>query len=97
MAIGLAAGVIITVMQKYGSKKVAFWLPSPIGLAVAGVVPANNSIMMFLGALIVWAWRRKKKDQAETYSVPVASGLIAGSALMSVLVILLAALVVALK
>ncbi len=97
MAIGLAAGVIITVMQKYCSKKITFWLPSPIGLAVAGVVPANNSIMMFLGALIVWAWRRKKKDQAETYSVPVASGLIAGSALVSVLVILLAALVVALK
>jgi uncharacterized oligopeptide transporter (OPT) family protein len=96
MAIGLAAGVIITVMQKYCPKKVSFWLPSPIGLAVAGVVPANNSIMMFLGALLVWAWNRRKKEQAETYSVSVASGLIAGNALVSVLVILLAALVVAL-
>ena len=97
MAIGAAAGVIITVMQKYCPKKVAFWLPSPIGLAVAGVVPANNSIMMFLGALIVWWWRRRKQEQADTYSVPVASGLIAGNALVSVLVILIAALVVAMK
>ena len=97
MAIGVAAGVIITVMQKYCSKKVTFWLPSPIGLAVAGVVPANNSIMMFLGALLVWLWRRKKQKQADTYSVPVASGLIAGNALISVLIILLAALVVATK
>ncbi|MCH7228892.1 OPT family oligopeptide transporter [Haloferula sp. A504] len=97
MAIGLALGVIITVMQKYCPKKVTFWLPSPIGLAVAGVVPANNSIMMFLGALLVWYWRRRKKAQADTYSVPVASGLIAGNALVSVLIILLAALVVAMK
>ncbi len=97
MVIGLIAGVVITVMQKYCPKKVVFWLPSPIGLAVAGVVPANNSIMMFLGALLVWLWRRKKKEQADSYSVPVASGLIAGNALISVLVILLAALVVALK
>jgi uncharacterized oligopeptide transporter (OPT) family protein len=97
MAIGAAAGVIITVMQKYCPKKVTFWLPSPIGLAVAGVVPANNSIMMFLGALLVWWWRRRKQEQADTYSVSIASGLIAGNALVSVLVILIAALVVAMK
>ncbi|MCH7227051.1 hypothetical protein, partial [Haloferula sp. A504] len=41
--------------------------------------------------------QRKKKEQADTYSVPVASGLIAGNALISVLIILLAALVVAMK
>lgn len=97
MAIGLVAGVIITVLQKHGPKKLAFWLPSPIGLAVAGVVPANNSIMMFLGALLVWLWRRRKQEQADTYSIPIASGLIAGNALISVLVILLAALVVAMR
>lgn len=97
MAIGLVIGVILTVMQTYCPKKITFWLPSAIGLAVAGVVPANNSIMMFLGALLVWLWKLKKQEQAETYRVPIASGLIAGSSLVSVMVILLAALVVALQ
>ena len=60
-----------------------------IGLAM--VIPAFNSISMFLGALIAWAYAKAKPAAAETYVIPVASGLIAGESLLGVAVALMAA------
>jgi uncharacterized oligopeptide transporter (OPT) family protein len=46
---------------------------------------------MFLGAIADWIWRRVKVGSAELYSVPVASGFIAGEALVAVVLPILIA------
>ena len=46
---------------------------------------------MFVGALIAWILLKKSKRIAELYTIPVASGIIAGESLMGVVVALLAA------
>jgi uncharacterized oligopeptide transporter (OPT) family protein len=52
------------------------------------VIPAFNSIAMFVGALVAWIAARTAPKAAETYTVPVSSGLIAGESLMGVAIIL---------
>ena len=49
------------------------------------LVPASAVITMFLGGLLEWIWRLKSAASAVKYSVPVASGLIAGEALVGVI------------
>jgi uncharacterized oligopeptide transporter (OPT) family protein len=53
------------------------------------VVPGSNGIAMFLGALAADQLRRHRRELAERYVTPVASGLIAGESLMGVAIALL--------
>jgi uncharacterized oligopeptide transporter (OPT) family protein len=48
------------------------------------VVPAFNSISMFIGALLAWWLSKSNPKVDEQYTVPVSSGLIAGESLMGV-------------
>ena len=52
------------------------------------MIPAFNSIAMFAGALVAWLVAKARPQFAETYTVPVSSGLIAGESLMAVGIIL---------
>jgi uncharacterized oligopeptide transporter (OPT) family protein len=85
MAIGGAAGIIITWLERRFSDH-RHLIPSPTGLGLAFVIPAWNSISMFLGALAAWWFAKKNKEASETYTIPVASGLIAGESIMGVLI-----------
>ncbi len=85
MAIGGALGIAITLAEKAFPKHKRF-IPSPTGLGLAFVIPAWNSISMFIGAVIAYALEKKKKAVGETYTIPVASGLIAGESIMGVLI-----------
>jgi uncharacterized oligopeptide transporter (OPT) family protein len=58
------------------------------------VIPAWNSISMFIGALIALIYEKWKPRAAETYIIPVSSGLIAGESLMGVAIALLTAFAV---
>ena len=55
-----------------------------VKVGIAFVVPFFNSFSMFLGALLVWLWGRSNEKSAESYAVPIASGLIAGESLIAV-------------
>ncbi len=85
MAIGGALGIIITLLERRFPDH-RHLIPSPTGLGLAFVIPAWNAISMFLGALAAWWFAKKKPEQAETYTIPVASGLIAGESIMGVLI-----------
>ncbi len=87
MAIGGALGIFITLLEKWFPKH-KHVIPSPTGLGLAFVIPAYNSISMFLGALIAYWLEKKHPKTADTYTIPVASGLIAGESIMGVLVAL---------
>ena len=45
-------------------------------------------LAMFTGALVAWVFARMRPRAADTYTVPISSGLIAGESLMGVTIIL---------
>ena len=88
IAVGAAVGIVLTLLEELGPTSWRRWLPSTTGLGIAGVIPAFNSFAMFAGALVAWLVARTRPKAAETYTVPVSSGLIAGESLMGVAIIL---------
>ncbi|MCE5303990.1 MAG: OPT/YSL family transporter [Planctomycetaceae bacterium] len=88
MVIGGALGAALTLAEEFLPRPWVRWLPSATGLGIAGVVPASNSISMFLGALIAWLWTKWNAKSAEKYVISGSSGLIAGESLTGVAVIL---------
>jgi len=89
MVTGLLLGIGLTVLEKVAPKYLKPWLPSPSGIGIAMIVPGSNCLAMFLGAAAAEWLRRTRPKLGETYTVPVASGFIAGESLMGVLIIIL--------
>ncbi|MBN1827471.1 MAG: OPT/YSL family transporter [Candidatus Eisenbacteria bacterium] len=85
--VGGAVGIILTLMHRIRS--IAKWLPSPVAIGIAFIVPGFYSIAMWFGALLTWLYNRKHGDRVERFGPALASGLIAGEGLMMVLVALL--------
>jgi|CXWL01.1.fsa_nt_gi uncharacterized oligopeptide transporter (OPT) family protein len=83
LGIGALLGVVFTVLEQ--KKEWRNFVPSPTGLGIGMLVPANAITTMFLGALADWIWRRLRPAQAIAYSIPLASGFIAGDALVAVI------------
>jgi uncharacterized oligopeptide transporter (OPT) family protein len=75
-------GVVLTVMETRPSLK--RYLPSPTGVGIAMIVPFSVVFAMFIGGLAGRVWERKNKASADVYLLPLASGLIAGEALVAV-------------
>jgi uncharacterized oligopeptide transporter (OPT) family protein len=84
MAIALVAGVIFAIMEE--NPKLKRWAPSPTGLGLGVLLPFASVATIFAGGLIALVWRRLRPAQAQAYQVPLASGFIAGEALVAVLV-----------
>ncbi len=82
--VGAVLGVILPLLTKYGPKKLAAWLPSPVAFGIAFMVPAVYSIGMWLGALITQVYTKKRPEQVDKYGASLASGFIAGEGLMMV-------------
>ncbi len=88
IAIGAAVGAVLTLLEEFAPRRLRRWIPSPTGLGIAGVIPAFNSISMFVGALLAWLFAKASPRAAEAYTIPVSSGLIAGESLVGVAIIL---------
>jgi uncharacterized oligopeptide transporter (OPT) family protein len=90
MVIGAIAGIIITIGETKlpGGKK---WLLSPTGLGIGMMVPGAVVFAMVLGGLLLSVWAKVSRQSAAKLGMPVASGLIAGEALMAILIPLLIA------
>lgn len=88
IAIGAAVGAVLTLLEEFSPRRLRRWIPSPTGLGIAGVIPAFNSISMFVGALLAWLFAKASPRAAEAYTIPVSSGLIAGESLVGVAIIL---------
>ena len=67
--------------EEFLPRHYAKWLPSATGLGIAGVIRADQSIALFLGALIAWIWMKAHRPSGERYIVAGSSGLIAGESL----------------
>ena len=65
----------------------ARFLPSAPAMGLAFVIPAWNSISLFLGAAIAAVLARMSPTLAARYTLPVAAGLVAGESLMGIVTI----------
>jgi len=74
--------VILTVLETKHAK----WVPSPTGIGIAMLVPFSVIVVMFLGSVADRIWHRTHARSNELYMVPLASGLIAGEALIAVII-----------
>ena len=89
MIIGAILGIVLTTLEEVLPPKSRKWLPSTTALGLAGVIPAFNSISMFVGALLAWTLSKTRRDLDEKYTVPFSSGLIAGESLLGMGLIML--------
>jgi len=92
VAIGIAfvVGMAIVVVDRVFPKAKPY-TPSPAALGIAFTIPAYTSFAMFLGSVIAWVLERKAAKWHDMYTVPIASGCVAGESIMGVI---LAALMV---
>ncbi len=86
VAIGGCAGILLTILEKsrYGR-----FVPSPFGLGIGLVVPGFISVSVFLGSIAGIFLQKRFTKFSQEYLIPVASGGIAGEAVISVLISLL--------
>ena len=88
LVIASILGIVFAVMEYRNAK----WIPSPTGIGIGMLVPAAVIIVMFLGGVAERIWYRADRGSNELYMVPLASGLIAGEAIIAVVVPLLVVL-----
>ncbi|MCX5742555.1 MAG: OPT/YSL family transporter [Proteobacteria bacterium] len=82
LAIFSVLGVAFTVAES--NKKLKQYVPSPTGIGIGILVPFNVVATMFVGGLVGTVWERQHKRSADLFMVPLASGLIAGEAIVAV-------------
>ena len=89
--VAFAVGVIIVVIDRFFPKARPY-TPSPAALGIAMTIPAYTSFAMFLGSLIAWILEKKAPQWHDMYTIPIASGCIAGESIMGVVLATLIAL-----
>ncbi|GBE29754.1 OPT oligopeptide transporter protein [bacterium BMS3Bbin04] len=91
--IGGLVGIALVLLQKILPRKARVWVPSPLGLGLAFTFHFWYALSMFMGGLIQLILSKKKPNIDSIYTIPTASGLIAGESLMGIFVILIPLLV----
>ncbi|MDB6067478.1 MAG: oligopeptide transporter, superfamily [Pedosphaera sp.] len=86
IAIGATVGVVLSVLPVLFPKKQQYF-PSAAGVGLAWVFNWYYGLLFFLGALISYVLQKKAPKEAEEFTFPVASGIIAGGSLMGVVII----------
>jgi uncharacterized oligopeptide transporter (OPT) family protein len=82
LLVGVALGVILTVLES--NKKIKQWVPSPTGVGIAMLVPFAVVSAMFIGGVVSFIWEKVNKKSADIFMIPLGSGLIAGEAIIAV-------------
>jgi len=85
--IGGAVGIILPLLSVWLPKCRA-WIPSPAGIGLAWVFHWYYGLLFFTGAVVGLIFKRVAPKAAEEYTFPIASGIIAGNALMGVAIVL---------
>lgn len=88
---GLAIGFVLTLIDHFFPKWKKF-TPSAMGLGLAWVMTFQNALAFFLGASIAMIWKKMHSKTADVYTIPVASGAIAGESLSSAFIAILSAM-----
>jgi putative OPT family oligopeptide transporter len=83
---GGLVGVLFSVLPMVFPKR-QNWFPSASGFGLAWVFSWYYGLLFFIGAVIAYGFQKKAPARAEEFTYPVASGVMAGGALMGVALI----------
>jgi uncharacterized oligopeptide transporter (OPT) family protein len=86
IAVGGLVGIILPLLS-LAFKKQAKWIPSAAGFGLAWIFQWFYGFLFLLGAILAAIWTKRNKPQAEEFVFPVASGVIAGGALIGVVLV----------
>jgi uncharacterized oligopeptide transporter (OPT) family protein len=87
LVVALVLGVIVTVLEPRWHR----FLPSPTAVGLGMLIPGFAVLPMVAGG-VTWAiWRKLSPRSEEVYNMPVASGFIAGEALVVLVIAVIAA------
>jgi uncharacterized oligopeptide transporter (OPT) family protein len=90
LLIGVGVGIALSVLE--GITRIRRWVPSPTGIGIGILVPGSAVIAMFSGAVIGEIWKKTSPRSYEQRMIPLASGFIAGEAIIAVLIPILVAI-----
>jgi len=82
IVIGAFVGVALPLLAKLWPR-VQPYLPSAMGLGLSWVVPFQNAFSFFIGAVILTVWQKWNRKNSDSFTVPIASGLVAGESLVA--------------
>ncbi len=85
---GSLLGITMTLLEKTPIKHV---IPSPLGIGIGMVIPGFISLTLFIGSLVGKLIEKINKKWSEKYITSIASGGIAGEAIIGVLISILIA------
>jgi uncharacterized oligopeptide transporter (OPT) family protein len=88
LVIGIAVGVILTLLAEYLSEKT----PSPAAIGIGMLIPASVLMTFIAGGVGQLIWARTSPQSEDDLRIPLASGLIAGEAILAVVLAVFAAL-----
>ncbi|GJL60426.1 MAG: peptide transporter [Nitrospirales bacterium] len=84
MSIASILGVGMVILDQSVPPSISRWIPSASTMGLAFVIPAWNSLSLFLGALLGAILMRYAKTWAERFVMALAAGLVAGESLAGV-------------
>jgi uncharacterized oligopeptide transporter (OPT) family protein len=88
LAIGIGVGIILTLLaEKWGEK-----IPAPSAIGIGMLINAAVLMTFILGGVGQLIWARVSPRTEKEYRIPLASGLIAGEAIIAVVLAILAAI-----
>jgi putative OPT family oligopeptide transporter len=88
LAIGITVGVVLTLLaEKWGE-----YTPSPAAIGIGMLIPASVLITFILGGIGQLIWAKTSAQSESDFRIPLASGLIAGEAILAVVLAILAAM-----
>ncbi len=85
------AAAVLTLAERLLPERARRWVPSPLGMGLACLLPPSTALGFFLGALAA-AVTRRVRPAADSGVVTLAAGLIAGEGLVGVTIVLSQAL-----
>ncbi len=86
IAVGVAIGVAIALLERYAPANVKRWVPSATGVGLGFILPFYYPLAMFVGAALSTAFQKINAKLAERFVIPISSGLIAGESIVGVIV-----------
>jgi len=88
IVVGAFIGVLLPLLER-ALPRFRGYLPSAMGLGLGLVIPFQNGLSFALGATLALLWTRISRRNAETFCIPVASGLVAGESLVAAILAIL--------
>jgi uncharacterized oligopeptide transporter (OPT) family protein len=85
--VAVVVGIVLTLLEGRYKKHT----PSPSAIGIGMLLPGAAILMMVIGGLIDTAWKRQSAATHKELSVPLASGFIAGEAILAVIIPILMA------